>query len=156
MILEDLQLEIVTLKQELKNLQKQVTNFEFGGSKYAEALRLTLSSLTANRIQTSNSPGKGIKILPLGISSIASDVIEFWTPTGDSVLMYLSNNNELNIEGGDIFVSGSLDAFALGVQDGVTAPATISGKAFIYVDTADGDLKVKFGDGTVKTIATDT
>lgn len=28
--------------------------------------------------------------------------------------------------------------------------------AFIYVDSADGDLKVKFSDGTVKTIATDS
>ena len=44
----------------------------------------------------------------------------------------------------------------MAIVDGVTAPATASGKAFIYVDTADGDLKVKFGDGTVKTIATDT
>ena len=44
----------------------------------------------------------------------------------------------------------------LALQDGITAPATVSGHAQIYVDTADGDLKVKFGDGTVKTIATDT
>jgi len=44
----------------------------------------------------------------------------------------------------------------MAIVDGVTAPATVSGKAFIYVDTADGDLKVKFGDGTVKTLATDT
>lgn len=42
------------------------------------------------------------------------------------------------------------------LTDGVAAPATVSGAAFIYVDTADGDLKVKFGDGTVKTIVTDT
>lgn len=42
------------------------------------------------------------------------------------------------------------------LTDGVTAPATVLGKAFIYVDIADGDLKVKFGDGTVKTIVTDT
>jgi hypothetical protein len=42
------------------------------------------------------------------------------------------------------------------VTDGITAPSTISGHAVIYVDTADGDLKVKFGDGTVKTIVTDT
>jgi hypothetical protein len=28
--------------------------------------------------------------------------------------------------------------------------------AIIYVDTADGDLKVRFGDGTIKTIVTDT
>lgn len=40
--------------------------------------------------------------------------------------------------------------------DGVTEPSTIAGHAQIYVDTADGDLKVKFGDGTVKTIVTDT
>ena len=42
------------------------------------------------------------------------------------------------------------------IQDGTTAPSTSSGYAYIYVDTADGDLKVKFGDGTVKTLATDT
>lgn len=40
--------------------------------------------------------------------------------------------------------------------DGVTAPATATGKASIYVDTADGDLKVKFADGTTKVIAADT
>jgi len=45
---------------------------------------------------------------------------------------------------------------ALGILDGMTAPSTVSGKAFLYVDTSDGDLKVKFGDGTVKTLATDT
>jgi hypothetical protein len=40
--------------------------------------------------------------------------------------------------------------------DGVTAPGTVTGHASLYVDTADGDLKIKFGDGTVKTIVTDT
>lgn len=44
---------------------------------------------------------------------------------------------------------------AIGIKDGVTAPTTLAGRAFIYVDSADGDLKVKFGDGTVKTIVTD-
>lgn len=42
------------------------------------------------------------------------------------------------------------------VDDGVTAPSSAAGKARIYVDSADGDLKVIFGDGTVKTIVTDT
>lgn len=44
----------------------------------------------------------------------------------------------------------------LRLKDGITAPSTITGYALIYVDIADGDLKVKFGDGTVKTIVTDT
>lgn len=42
------------------------------------------------------------------------------------------------------------------LEDGVTAPATEAAYAQIYVDSADGDLKVKFGDGTVKTIVVDT
>lgn len=44
----------------------------------------------------------------------------------------------------------------LGLTDGITAPAAIAGVAQIYVDVADGDLKVRFGDGTIKTLATDT
>lgn len=45
-------------------------------------------------------------------------------------------------------------AFAL--VDGMTAPSTAGGWAKIYIDSADGDLKIKFGDGTVKTIVVDT
>lgn len=50
------------------------------------------------------------------------------------------------------------NVFSQGIAliDGITAPSTITGHAVIYVDTADGDLKVKFGDGTVKTIVVDT
>jgi hypothetical protein len=51
--------------------------------------------------------------------------------------------------------SASLGA-CLMLPDGQTAPSATSGKAKIYVDTADGDLKVIFGDGTIKTIVTDT
>lgn len=47
-------------------------------------------------------------------------------------------------------------AGAFRLTDGITAPATATGFAILYVDSADGDLKVKFGDGTVKTLATDT
>lgn len=51
---------------------------------------------------------------------------------------------------------GGLYAGVVAVKDGVSAPSTVSGMAVIYVDTSDGDLKVKFSDGTVKTIVTDT
>lgn len=44
----------------------------------------------------------------------------------------------------------------LAIPDGLTAPGAIPGRALLYVDSADGDLKVKFEDGTVKTIVTDT
>jgi hypothetical protein len=40
--------------------------------------------------------------------------------------------------------------------DGVPAPVPVIGRAMIYVDAADGDLKVIFGDGVVKTLAADT
>lgn len=45
---------------------------------------------------------------------------------------------------------------ALEIKDGMTAPAATANVAKIYVDSADGDLKVIFADGTVKTIVTDT
>lgn len=44
----------------------------------------------------------------------------------------------------------------LDVTDGITAPAAATGRARIYVDTADGDLKIIFADGTIKTIVVDT
>ena len=42
------------------------------------------------------------------------------------------------------------------LTDGVTAPDTVSGWALIYVDGANGDLSIRFGDGTIKVIVTDT
>jgi parallel beta-helix repeat protein len=42
------------------------------------------------------------------------------------------------------------------LTDGVSQPPTVAGHAQIFVATSDGDLKVIFGDGTVKTIVTDT
>lgn len=45
---------------------------------------------------------------------------------------------------------------ALAITDGISAPSAPSGMAILYVDSADGDLKVKFADGTVKTIVVDT
>lgn len=40
--------------------------------------------------------------------------------------------------------------------DGVTAPTAVVGTAQIFVDIADGNLKVIFGDGFVTTLANDS
>lgn len=44
----------------------------------------------------------------------------------------------------------------IAIQDAIAAPATVTGFAVIYVDSADGDLKVKFADGFVRVIAADS
>ena len=57
---------------------------------------------------------------------------------------------------GAVLVLTDLATNQVMLDDGITAPASVSGRAIIYVDTADGDLKIVFGDGTVKTIVVDT
>ena len=52
--------------------------------------------------------------------------------------------------------AGGLYAGVVAVKDGVTAPDAVSGMAVIYVDTADGDLKCKFANGFVATLAADS
>lgn len=44
----------------------------------------------------------------------------------------------------------------LWIGDNLAVPSARAGFACIFVDTNDGDLKVRFGDGTVKTIVVDT
>ncbi len=75
---------------------------------------------------------------------------------------YYSTTNHVfrSVDGGATFgtittLGVKLEASLL-LKDGISAPSTLAGYASIYVDTADGDLKVKFGDGTVKTITVDT
>lgn len=87
--------------------------------------------------------------------------------TGSSLTHRWSVNNAGNFTGAvdntyDIGESGAVrprniyagTAFIL--ADGVTAPSATVGSAKLYVDTSDGDLKVIFGDGVIKTLATDT
>lgn len=71
-----------------------------------------------------------------------------WTSAGGYLV---GTTTDTNLASGDIRIAG-----ALWLADGITAPTTTTGFAAIYVDTADGDLKVKFGDGTIKTIVVDT
>lgn len=52
--------------------------------------------------------------------------------------------------------TGTTKVRTLAITDGVTAPSAVTGQAIIYVDSADGDLKIKFADGTTKTIVVDS
>lgn len=75
-----------------------------------------------------------------------------------------STNCGLKVSGGTILETKLADnsgyaqhnAKFMGIVDGITAPTQTSGIAKLFVDTADGDLKIIFGDGTVKTIVVDT
>jgi hypothetical protein len=71
-----------------------------------------------------------------------------------------SSGNELNITNADVTFSQlklRTGAVLATLLDGVTAPsASVASHALLYVDTADGDLKVRFADGTIKTIVVDT
>jgi hypothetical protein len=65
-------------------------------------------------------------------------------------------NLRIGSDGNQFMRAGINVSQYLRIKDGITAPGANTGSANIYVDTADGDLKVVFADGTVKTIVTDT
>jgi hypothetical protein len=58
--------------------------------------------------------------------------------------------------GGGAFAKEVVAGLGLWLVDGMAAPSATVGYAKLFVDTADGDLKVIFGDGVTKTLTTDT
>jgi hypothetical protein len=103
--------------------------------------------------------------------SNAATVMDFPENTGMKIALFGDNDYGFGVEGSELrlasagvvgFRTGSdysgteslvVTTTGLSLIDGVTAPATVAGKAQIYADTADGALKVKFGDGIVGTLA---
>lgn len=108
-----------------------------GGNSSANGGNIILGGATGdNNIQLRISGDKGIEIDSNRHILPGSDADQ---NLGSSILRYAQ------------LYTGSLT-----MTDGIAAPSTQTGYAQLYVDTADGDLKVKFGDGTVKTIVVDT
>jgi len=65
-------------------------------------------------------------------------------------------DRDRSFSGGLRMTNGTISSdTTFGLIDGVTAPSTITSLAQIYIDSADGDLKIKFGDGVIKTIVVD-
>jgi hypothetical protein len=42
------------------------------------------------------------------------------------------------------------------LRDGIAAPGSVTGRAIVYIDQADGDLKILYGDAVNHTIDADT
>ena len=101
----------------------------------------------------------GIQFGSLGAGSKGYTGVEGFMSFGvlfDSVLteaMRIQDNHLLigtSTDGGKLTVNGEI-----ALVDGMDEPGTTSGWAKLYVDDDGGDLKIKFGNGTVKTIVVD-
>lgn len=91
------------------------------------------------------------------LASGSGGAMAFWTGGANAAAERLRISPSGNVGIGTTSPSVKLQvAGAIAIADGMTAPSTLSGYALLYVDSSDGDLKVKFGDGTVKTIVTDS
>lgn len=95
-----------------------------------------------------------------GVKVITSNCRLFWTGVNVSDDYTYNIDDQFNSRTfGRTFSFGAMDYFpahTIGIVDGVTAPSTVTGFAVIYVDAADGDLKVKFSDGFVRVIVADS
>lgn len=79
-----------------------------------------------------------------------------WRVGADNLAFSTNGVTRLSMDTNAVYVGNGASNVPMAIPDGVAAPAALVGLAYIYVDSADGDLKVRFGDGTTKTLATDT
>ena len=118
-----------------------------------------------------NGKADGLRVVNVGAGSVAASVAcdannaYFGTSSAHDLKLMTAGSPKMTIlnSTSNVLIGTTTDTNskctiegALALKDGITAPATSAGYAQIYVDTSDGDLKVKFGDGTVKTITTDS
>lgn len=104
------------------------------------------TSLTFTEAPPLNSSIEYVAFRVTDIGATSSDLVSYTPASGSATTVQARLRS----------IDDTAQMNALQLVDGITAPDTLSGYASIYVDTADGDLKIKFGDGTVKTISTDT
>ncbi|HRJ41022.1 MAG TPA: hypothetical protein PL105_04045 [Caldilineaceae bacterium] len=133
-----------------------------------DAVEANANTFTAAQVFKHSSHDSHIKIdrtAAVDINNIYGITVSYVAPGAD----YLEIRNSTATQriavfhyNGHVGINAVTDAGVLAVNgdialvDGMAAPSTTSGWAKIYIDSADGDLKIKFGDGTVKTIVVDT
>lgn len=115
----------------------------------------------ATRTGTENMSNKTFDACKLGsdLDCDSYDLTEVNRIEGLSTDLEMRGNNAATFRVEATNVGAGLGGFRGDITqltDGIAAPAAVVGQAQLYVDTADGDLKVRFGDGTIKTIVTDT
>jgi hypothetical protein len=115
-----------------------------GFGRIAGPTGLSLRATGANAIDLQTNGTNRLTVAATGEVAVISTTASTSTTTG-----------ALTVAGG-VGIAGRCAVNNMSLVDGITAPATQAGHAILYVDSADGDLKIKFGDGTVKTIVTDT
>jgi hypothetical protein len=140
----------------LTMIQNQFSSYAAGNALVTTGLVGRTLSIGQNANQYDELTGNGGYYLGLGKLYVGNPE----SPTAPRVEAVGSNTNmdlDLRAKGtGAVTATTYFFAPRLALVDAVTAPTTIAGAAQLYVDSADGDLKVKFGDGTIKTIVTDT
>jgi len=136
-------------------------NQEIGARNAANTSDLTLLKLdSSNNTVVGSSVAVNMHLLNNGTLYLYGDGITAWQIYTKSLIANVDNTYDIGMSGlyrpRNGYFGTSIQAPLHYLTDGVTAPATVAGYAILYVDTADGDLKVKFGDGVVKTIVVDT
>lgn len=119
----------------------------FGGTR-TYGIRIDTSATFAN-LHLSHSSFKNAATADISVASATVGVIDNCTASTSSI-----SSPDMSILANP--ANGRYNFPTLSLADSTAAPAAQAGYAHIYVDSADGDLKCKFADGVVKTLATDT
>lgn len=142
---------------------KPLTLIQNHYSSYGAGNDLVLSGLVGRVEQIGENPNQYTEFTGRGIKHLGLGTLAIGTPdaAGAGIITVESSDTNANLTltpkgTGYVAPTTYFHSTLYSLVDGTTAPSTISGQAQMYVDTADGDLKIKFGDGTVKTIVVDT
>ena len=158
-------------------LGEQTSEFNFpAGSTSISAIRMSPTALAQPGLEVYGSSSSAMVATDLDDAvsvkmQASSSGGQVTTQTNHALLLGTNNAEKWRVQGGGNFVpatNGGTDigqnggfvgrsfTEVLALKDGITAPGNIAGSAGMYVDAADGDLKIRFSDGTVKTIVTDS
>jgi hypothetical protein len=122
----------------------------------------TIASTTANFAIGTTGTCDNVKFIGLGFAGAWGDSTKImsWGAIGKFTFIGGAPTNQISLVGAASWIGSELNGVSYATYfellDGVTGPSAISGRAIVYVDSSDGDLKIRFGNGNIKKIALDT